>query len=67
MKTGDRVVVVKDGPDTIKSEDNIIGWTGVIVKLWYDGSVCVTLDPELDPECDLTLLAFDPNELEVIA
>ncbi len=68
MKVGDRVEVVSDGRDDYDaSDDNLIGWTGVITKVWPDGAVCVDLDPEQDPECDLTGLAFEAREVEVIA
>lgn len=71
MKVGDRIVVVADGRDengmknTQPSEDNLIGWKGVITKIWPDQAVCVDLDPEQDPD-DLTGLAFEFYEVEVI-
>lgn len=67
MKVGDRVIVVTDAcGDTNPSGDNLIDFTGVITKVWPDGSVCVDLDPELDPEFDMTGLTFEASELEVI-
>lgn len=67
MKVGDRIEVVADGRGSIiPTEDNLVGWTGVITKVWPDKAVCVDLDPEQDPECDLTQLAFEAYEVEVI-
>lgn len=66
MKVGDRIKVVADGHrDREPTEDNLIGWTGVITEIWPDGGVCVDLDPEQDPECALDQLAFAAFELEV--
>jgi hypothetical protein len=68
MKVGDHVIVVTDAcGDTTASSENLIDFTGVITELWPDGSVCVDLDPEQDPEFDLTGLTFEARELEVIA
>jgi hypothetical protein len=67
MKVGDRIKVVADGfGETEPSIDNLIGWTGVITKIWPDGSLRVDLDPEQDPECPLDALAFEVFEVEVI-
>ena len=67
MKVGDRVKVIADGRgNTEPTEDNLVDWTGVITKVWPDGSVCVDLDPEQDPECELSALAFESYEVEVI-
>lgn len=67
MKIGDRVKVVADGVGSFEpTEDNLIGWTGVVTKVWPDGAACVNLDPEQDPECDLSALTFEAFEVEVI-
>jgi hypothetical protein len=66
MKAGDRIVVIADGVIVEATEDNLIGWTGVVARVWPDGAVCVDLDPEQDPECDLTALTFESYEVEVI-
>lgn len=67
MKVGNRIKVVADGRGEFEAtEDNLIGWTGVITKVWPDGAVCVDLDPEQDPEFDLNNLAFEAFEVEVI-
>lgn len=68
MKVGDRIRVVFDShtQDSVATEDNLIGWTGVITKVWPDGDLCVDLDPEQDPEDALDGLHFDPEEVEVI-
>jgi hypothetical protein len=68
MKAGDRIKVVYDSyEDTdVAAEGNLIGWTGVITKVWPDGGLCVDLDPEQDPEDALDALHFDPMEVEVV-
>jgi hypothetical protein len=68
MKAGDRIKVIYDTFEKTSeaSPDNLIGWTGVITKVWPDGGLCVDLDPEQDPEDALDALAFDQCEVEVI-
>lgn len=67
MKVGDRIRVITDAcGDTEPTEDNLIGWTGVITRVWPDGALCIDLDPEQDPECALDQLTFESFEVEVI-
>jgi hypothetical protein len=68
MKAGDRIKVVYDKYEqtSVASSDNVIGWTGVITRVWPDGDLCIDLDPEQDPEDALDALHFHPNEVEVI-
>ncbi|QNO00170.1 hypothetical protein QGX17_gp119 [Pseudomonas phage phiPsa381] len=68
MNVGDRIVVVQEGlrGPRVPADDNLVGWTGVITKVWPDGGLCVDLDPEQDPEDALDALHFEPYEVEVI-
>lgn len=68
MKIGDRVKVIYDGfgEQYHPSEDNLIGWTGVVTKIYFDGDLCVDLDPEQSPDEALDGLLFHPDEVEVI-
>ena len=69
MKVGDRIKVIYDGfgEKFQPSEDNLIGWTGVIVKVYPDGDLCVDLDPEQSPDEALDGLLFGPAEVEVLS
>ena len=62
----DRVEVVSDGNSSTASEDNLVGWKGTVTKVWPEGAVFVDLDPEQDPDCDLTQLYFSNRELKLI-
>lgn len=67
FEIGQLVKVVSDGNGRVVApEDSLIGWTGVVRHIWPDGALCVDLDAEQDPECDLTALHFDEYELEAL-
>ena len=68
FKVGTRIKVIHDGfgEQFQPSEDNLIGWTGTVTKVYRDGDLCIDLDPEQSPEEDLTGLYFGPSEVEVV-
>lgn len=67
FEVGNRIKVVQEGlyGDREPAPDNLVGWVGVITKVWPDGSLRIDLDPEQD-EDDLTALHFESYEVEVV-